>query len=319
MHAQVLIKSGHSLLIIDPLQIHPFWPSYSSLEDVPLARIQQVNLWIIATPTDTHLSVLQDLLALRSDAHVLLEKPAVSPGQFECLQRLLEQYPESRMAVHDTYAFSPVTETLIANLKIDGRADRLESLAVEMSKNRLQDEDSGRFVDTQWGSAGYEGFHLLSLENRLREAFPSSDLHAKLITSTDGTLTLRPELLSGTFSPAARHLIRTGNIPYGNEFRFRLIQGRFASGLSFELAFEPLFGELDVDFKNTHCMAWSYGKTTHQVWIHGNHFAEALRRQIALLLENNRPTGIGTLREAHRLEKVLTPTNSQLLIAGAVV
>lgn len=63
---------------------------------------------IIATPTSTHIDILCEVLQF-SNAHVLLEKPAVH--DIEALQRLLELDPSlnahGRVAVAHHFAFSP--------------------------------------------------------------------------------------------------------------------------------------------------------------------------------------------------------------------
>jgi hypothetical protein len=303
LHAQVLSKEGHFLIIVDPLRSHSFWPSFRDLREIPPSFVEQIRLWVVSTPTELHLPVLESLFPRQVGARVLLEKPAVLPGEFELFAALHNRFPQSRLAVHDTYGFSPVIDGMIAHLKVDPRADKLDSIAIEMSKNRLRDEQNGRFTDLQWGAAGYEGFHLLSVKRRLIGAFPSSRPHVHLLTSSEGILSLSPELLRDVFSHDGKKMILRRQIDYDSEFRYRLVKGKFASGLKFELAFEPLFGQPGVDYKNVHCFALGDDRHVQFNWFWGNHFAFALKRQISTLLSTG-STWPNDIKSSHRLEEI---------------
>lgn len=309
LHAQALSEKGHELMVVDPLHGPPHCPHFRSLRTISSTFTSRCDLWIIATPTETHVPILREILALEPSARVLLEKPACLPNEFSDLRDLRAAYPHARLAIHDTYGNSPVTDALIMRLSALNGADWLIKLEIEMSKNRLRDEALGRFQDTAWGPSGYEGFHLLALRRRLTEAFPLDARGVKLFTSSDGAITLRPELVSSAFSAPARALIEGGHIPFGSEFRFRLLKGTFASGLTFELAFEPGFCPHTAGYKNRHVLAWREGTTVRRVWLRGHHFACALHKQIANLV---RFGGWQIAEGDHRLQDVTVSNSLQM-------
>lgn len=283
LHAQTLTALGHKMCIVDPYKPHSFWPSYSQIGKIPLPALLEMELWIIASPTEHHFPALEEILALQPHGYILIEKPAVLPHQLHSLSRLQERFPMARIAVQDTYGLSPVTDFLLMTLRSLEPGARLTELAIEMSKNRLRDEANGRFIDQHWGVAGYEGFHLLSLKARLTNELGVPPSPVRLITSCDGSMSLKPKLLLDAFSMEAQKILQQGDIAYGHEFRFRIIQGRLSSGLSFELAFEPRFNLRSMDYKNFHCLAWEKAGKPGRQWFFCNHFETALLRKIQLL------------------------------------
>lgn len=306
MHAQVLRRTGATLLGIDP---HVASAQFSSLSELSQSQLQSVDLWIVACPTQFHLASVQSILERNPHSHILIEKPAVLPCQLTQLKELSQKYPEARLSIQDTYGFSPVVDLLMAILKNQEPNGQLIEIAIEMSKNRKFDEMNGRFIDEDWGVAGYEGFHLVSLQSRLRESFNQKTLKTKLITSCDGTLSLRPELSLRHYSLVARQIIESQTIPLKSEFRFRLIKGRFDSGLQFELAFEPKFTAHENLYKNQHAITWCQpGDTPQTAWFVGNHFSAALHKQIHTLRLQHKSSAPKWTSQHRELETVQVMT-----------
>ncbi|AUI61389.1 hypothetical protein [Amycolatopsis sp. BJA-103] len=261
-----------------------------------------VDAWVVATPTATHLSVVGEILRIQPDARILLEKPACYPEDLAGLQRVIRRNPRARIIVNDVYSHSEAVRHFAESVRNLGEADPIKKITVEFTKNRELDVANGRFVDTQYGEAGYEGFHMLSI---LRAILPAEQYRTylrtvpmsvtaemrvrtlaaglpeiELYTSSTGTIAFAG-LAGFAFSEGvSRSYLTPAVIPYGSEFRYRFADVELASGEHVTLVFEPFF-DSEPDYKNLHVV--NVRNATRRSVIAVNHFKEALLAQLELL------------------------------------
>ncbi|WP_180931236.1 Gfo/Idh/MocA family oxidoreductase [Streptomyces sp. AJS327] len=267
-HVENIREVGHQAVTVDCARP----ADYAHVGQV--ASPGDLDAWVVATPTETHLSVVEQILRRDGGARVLVEKPVCSPRDLASLTRVVANHPHARITVNDIYAHSAAVRKFAEVVReIREKPDPIRKVSVEFTKNRCRDVSLGRFVDTQYGEAGYEWFHILSV---LRAVLPSADYDV-LVRSAPGFVTpdvsvdvMLPglpdiELHASTVgrirfgklgepalrSPLALEHTAEGFIPFGSEFRYRFARVEFASGREALLAFEPYFGEAK-DYRNTH-------------------------------------------------------------------
>jgi hypothetical protein len=293
-----------------------------------------VDVWAVATPTPTRLGLLRGLLRLDPAARVLLEQPACSPADLPALADTAHAHPRARIAVNDVYGHSSAVrrfaEVVAAVAEREPGGDRMARITVEFTKNRERDVEHGRFVDTEYGAAGYEWFHMLSIlrailppagyaaylggtpeqiapEMRVvmngRPGLPEIALHA----STHGRIGF-PGAACFAFSyPLARRRISRGHIPYGSELRYRFAEVEFVSGARVTLVFEPRY-QTAKDYRNVHTVhvrdaagaprggsaaGWA-GRAAHRAYpLAVNQLREALAAQLAALTAPDRTPAAG--------------------------
>ncbi|WP_328341069.1 Gfo/Idh/MocA family oxidoreductase [Micromonospora sp. NBC_00421] len=280
-----------------------------------------VDVWIVATPTATHLGVVREILELVPAAAVLIEKPACHPDQIPALASMFARHPDARLLVNDVYQHSATLHTLAAATHVRAPHDPVRRITVEFSKNRLKDVADGRFVDQAYGDVGYEWFHMLSL---LRALLPTADfkqylslplavatpeVHTEITLPAGVDITLHssvvghigfPEIGLPFYAAAVpqRHL-GSGEIPYGSDFRYRVAVVDFQSGGTATAIFEPHYGR-SVDFKNQHLVEVRADGRTERHDITDNHLRRALGRQIRDITTRD-PCDDGRLRlDEHR-------------------
>lgn len=270
----------------------------------------RVDAWVVATPTATHLSVVDEILRHQPDGRILLEKPACYPAELTGLIRTIQRHPRARIIVNDVYSHSDAVRRFAGTVREHSKFDPIRKITVEFTKNRQLDVANGRFVDTQYGEAGYEGFHMLSIlrsilpiggYQRYLQTVPTSvtdELRVRtvaaglpeieLYTSSAGVIAFA-ELAGFAFSTdVVKDYIASSTVPYGADFRYRFADVELDSGKHVTLVFEPFFGSAD-DYKNMHAVYVHGGDhargaaPTPHFTVCGNHFKEALLKQLKLL------------------------------------
>jgi predicted dehydrogenase len=133
---------------------------WRTVEDVPAAA---VDVWLVCTPTEDHLSTLTRVLALDPAARVLLEKPACRTAEIDRLTAILSAHPRMRMAVMDQYRDCAVVARMVETLRTLAPGEPVRRVRVAFSKDRRPDVRRGRFVDRDHGVFGYEWHHMLAI------------------------------------------------------------------------------------------------------------------------------------------------------------
>ncbi|GAB3714743.1 hypothetical protein GCM10027598_23100 [Amycolatopsis oliviviridis] len=263
-----------------------------------------IDAWVVATPTATHLSVVDEILRHQPDARILLEKPACYPDELDGLDRTVRRNPRARILVNDVYSHSEAVRRFATSVRQLGEFDPIRKITVEFTKNRELDIANGRFVDTRYGEAGYEGFHMLSI---LRSVLPADQYRTylrtipssvtaemrvrtsvaglpdiELYTSSTGAIAY-PGLAGFAFPEAvSRNYLTPAVIPYGSEFRYRFADVELRSGQHVTLVFEPFYGA-EPDHKNIHAVHVRGTAPARHFLVAVNHFKEALLTQLNLL------------------------------------
>ncbi|MFI9456953.1 Gfo/Idh/MocA family oxidoreductase [Amycolatopsis sp. NPDC052450] len=304
LYAACYGQAGHRVRTVD-LGDGADWDRVDEVPDP-----SDVDAWVVATPTATHLTVVDEILRLQPDARILLEKPACYPDELDALVRTVLRHPRARIIVNDVYSHSEAVQRFAASVREAGEFDPIRKVTIEFTKNREFDVANGRFVDTQYGEAGYEGFHMLSIlravlpadqyRTYLRTAPSSVTAEMRVLTSaiglpdvelyTSSTGAVAFPALAGFAFPedVSRDFIAPAAIPYGSEFRYRFADVEFHSGKHVTLVFEPFFGS-DLDHKNIHAVHIRHAGdllepvAARHFLITVNHFKEALLTQLDLL------------------------------------
>ncbi|WP_410650530.1 Gfo/Idh/MocA family oxidoreductase [Amycolatopsis sp. cmx-4-54] len=299
LYAACYGQAGHRVRTVD-LGDGADWERVAQVPD-PSA----VDAWVVATPTATHLAVVDEILRRQPDARILLEKPACYPDDLAGLGHTARRHPRARIVVNDVYSHSEAVRRFAASVRELAVFDPIRKITVEFTKNREFDVANGRFVDTRYGEAGYEGFHMLSIlrailpsaayrrylrtvpssvtaEMRVRTMVPGIP-EVELYTSSIGAIAF-PELAGFAFPErVSQDFIAPSVIPYGSEFRYRFTDVELFSGKHVTLVFEPFFGA-DPDHKNIHAVhIRNAAAPARHFLIAVNHFKEALLTQLDLL------------------------------------
>lgn len=115
----------------------------------------------ICTPTLFHIYYLRELL-LNSQAQLLVEKPLVSNiRDFTLLKECIEESSENaeRIIFSEQYYYSKA----LAYLKNLIENENLISVQIVMNKNRISDNQKGRFIDNELEAFGIEIPHMLAI------------------------------------------------------------------------------------------------------------------------------------------------------------
>ncbi|GAA2804296.1 Gfo/Idh/MocA family oxidoreductase [Saccharopolyspora taberi] len=310
-HVACFGQAGHEVITVD----RRAGADADRVDRVP--DPSNVDAWVVATPTASHLAVVDEILRSRPDAHILLEKPACYPADLADLLRTIRSHPRSRVVVNDVYAYSGAVQRFAEVVRGSGDFDQIMKITMEFTKNRELDVANGRFVDTQYGEAGYEFFHMLSI---LRSIVPADRYETYLrtvpvlVTPELRVRTLAanlPEIelyasstgavgfghLAGfAFSASeSRHYLARSRIPYGADLRYRFADVEFRIGRHVTLVFEPWHGTA-VDHRNKHAVHLRDTESQRHFTFSGNHFNDAILRQLDLL--HNAAEGTSVLRLA---------------------
>lgn len=283
LYRTYLSEMGYEILTLDHSE--KIDRDFESVEQIPGAFIERIAAWIVAVPTSDHLDVVRAILRREPLAKILIEKPICLPRQLNEMRALVDTHPLAQIAVNDVYAFSPVVRRL-AEL-ISGYGAEVESVKIELSKNRDRDEKLGRFTDPEFGDWGYEGFHLFSIRDSLIDGLNQLPSDIRLFTSVRGAIGFPDTHAARLYQTSeASRLLEAGYIPFGSEFRYRIVDIKFADGAYASLAFEPFYGLGGFDYKNTHLLEFSHpGKFFYRELVSVNQlkvsFEEQLKRLIA--------------------------------------
>lgn len=192
LHASALREAGFLVLCVDPrLEGEAIWGSIAS---IPAHRRKEVSRWHICTPTQSHLTTLEEVMAIDPHANIVLEKPAVPPSSVERLLEILSD-PHNRVTITDQYSTSAITGAL--KKRVRDRTMSAEApirIYVEFSKDRRDDEARGRFIDAEHGALGYEWTHMLAIVRtvapNLYESYLRDDGSTREIRSVTNELDL---------------------------------------------------------------------------------------------------------------------------------
>lgn len=120
------------------------------------------DLWVVCSPTSTHLESVRHIVRHRPDARVLVEKPAGALDDLVALVGELRQHaPGAHVVLSDLYGTGRFRDMLKRGVTALG--EDITEIRVELSKDRREDELVGRFVCSDYGTYGYEWLHILRI------------------------------------------------------------------------------------------------------------------------------------------------------------
>jgi hypothetical protein len=310
LHYAILRTSGRQAIRVDP------WPGrgdYPAVEDMPRHVSSRVGIWHICTPTALHLQTLRGILHVDPAARLLVEKPLCQTDELTSVQSLLASHPDARIIVNEQYRYSTPIRWLRAlkrQLSADGSPPI--QIAIEMTKNRLLDATTGRFVDNHFGVFGYEWPHLVTV---LCELLTSDEVEEYLTlsgtlykspaegsewppltasefvqlstgpsillhSSVDGKIWIRDREALWAYglreTPAAPPQLRPGE-----SLRYRFARIAAPTGVA-KVIFEPL-SMLSESRRNLHLCWKSVAGSTAELYLESNHFAQSVTAGVELL------------------------------------
>lgn len=140
----------------------------------------------ISTPAGAHYKALAWALDITSESSLyLVEKPLASTQiELEAFKSLLTKKPDliPKIVVNESYYQSSLINKVVED--IDLKNAKIQSIHIELSKNRLKDLEAGRFFDVSMESIGLEVPHMLAILDRFDVALPTNT-KASLIVDKD--------------------------------------------------------------------------------------------------------------------------------------
>ncbi|MGW2250690.1 Gfo/Idh/MocA family oxidoreductase [Kitasatospora sp. NPDC001660] len=163
LHAEVLTRLGLKVSVLDPDPVRPPAPRVSwwrSIGQVP--DVRDIDVWVVCTPTHTHLPVVASVLAQDAAARIVVEKPACRAAETTAFTELLATLPAARVVVMNQYREAAVLSSMARLVAREAPGEPIRALRVVFAKDRRPDVARGRFVDRDHGVFGYEWLHMLA-------------------------------------------------------------------------------------------------------------------------------------------------------------
>ncbi|MEU9000528.1 Gfo/Idh/MocA family oxidoreductase [Streptomyces sp. NPDC048551] len=163
LHAEVLTRMGLRVSVLDPRPAQPPGPAvtwWRAIGQVP--DVRDIDVWVVCTPTHTHLPVVARVLAQDAAARIVVEKPACRAGETTALLDLLATLPAARVVVMNQYREAAVLSAMARLVAREAPGEPIRALRVAFTKDRRPDVARGRFVDRDHGVFGYEWLHMLA-------------------------------------------------------------------------------------------------------------------------------------------------------------
>lgn len=117
------------------------------------------DFWVISTPPDQHLPVLEQIIAVDPEANIITEKPVCTVAQIPQFREIMKR-SKGRVVVNENYLSSDTTKKIM-DIVLEKNLI-LETIKIEMSKHRGADVKNGRYIDPM-GAFSYEGTHMYTI------------------------------------------------------------------------------------------------------------------------------------------------------------
>lgn len=139
-----------------------------------VSKGQVFDIVDISTPAGTHYKALAWAMDASTDPNVyLIEKPlASSPEELQAFKTLLSRRPDlsSKILINESYYQSSLIDEVVKD--IEARNANIQSIHIELSKDRLNDLEAGRFFDNHLEAIGLEVPHMLAILDRFGVSLP---------------------------------------------------------------------------------------------------------------------------------------------------
>lgn len=156
--------------IVDPelKELSPDVAIYDTIEEVSATAPEFVD---VATPTETHLDIASRVTERFPSASLLIEKPICKPTEIDRMEELAT-VRDAPTFVQENYLTSKITAFVCSVLSFYNV--NIDKICMDFSKSRAMNRLGGRFVDTSWGTWGYEGPHMIALLQQVSGQSPDS-------------------------------------------------------------------------------------------------------------------------------------------------
>ncbi|HER6416444.1 Uncharacterised protein [Streptococcus pyogenes] len=118
----------------------------------------------ICAPTNHHLTLLKTVITRYVYSYISIEKPLCNRLEdLEEMKSLVESYPHlaKKIFASEQYFFSKILEKL---LQVDCFSlDKIKEITVNFSKDRIEDNENGRFLDKEILGYGIEIPHIIAV------------------------------------------------------------------------------------------------------------------------------------------------------------
>ncbi|HHJ9946180.1 TPA: dehydrogenase, partial [Streptococcus pyogenes] len=118
----------------------------------------------ICTPTNHHLTLLKTVITRYVYSYISIEKPLCNRLEdLEEMKSLVESHPHlaKKIFASEQYFFSKILEKL---LQVDCFSlDKIKEITVNFSKDRIEDNENGRFLDKEILGYGIEIPHIIAV------------------------------------------------------------------------------------------------------------------------------------------------------------
>ncbi len=140
------------------------------------SKDQTFDIIDISTPAGAHYKALVWAMDTVAGPNVyLIEKPLASTREeLESFKILLSESPDlsRKIVINESYYQSSLIEEVVKD--IEARNANIESIHIELSKNRLNDLEIGRFFDNHLEAVGLEVPHMLAILDRFGVQLPKN-------------------------------------------------------------------------------------------------------------------------------------------------
>lgn len=139
-----------------------------------VSKDQTFDIIDISTPASMHYKALAWAIDTATDPDIyLIEKPLAStPEELQAFKTLLLETPDlsRKIVINESYYQSNLMDEVAED--IESRNANIQSIHIELSKNRLKDLEAGRFFDDHLEAIGFEVPHMLAILDRLGVPLP---------------------------------------------------------------------------------------------------------------------------------------------------
>ncbi|MBR0695982.1 hypothetical protein [Bradyrhizobium lablabi] len=132
------------------------------------------TFWDVCASTASHARLIDGIARVNPAARILIEKPVCDFADIQRLRMTLARN-SLQIVVNENYFSSEVTER-VRRIAFEELGLRPKRLLVEMTKHRLRDALSGRFMDHALGAFGYEGPHLVAIARQFIPSLSEDDV-----------------------------------------------------------------------------------------------------------------------------------------------
>lgn len=212
---------------------------FSSIQSA-VESIGKPFLWDVASDDETHLFFTNEIIKHDPDAKITLAKSFYDLSQMALFEEAIKN-TKAKITFIENYQFTPVVDEVQNMMRKHGFSHPLD-IYVDFTKNRIKDNEQGRFLHPSLGVFGYEGSHMMTILGRLDikinqiQSFDDTDMrfpNGKILKHNGNALVkfiskkedkvLVYTSMTGDIKFSEPLLNFGGDVEYGDERRHRII------------------------------------------------------------------------------------------------